>query len=369
VDFELSEDQLELQRVVRDIAERECPPSLVRAAVEKGDDTAQLWSTYVQLDWPSLTVPEADGGMGYTAVELAIVLEELGRVADPTPFIATTSQYVPLVRECAPEGLRGELLGAVCAGGTGAAVFTAEEVRAERSGDGWTLRGTATYVVDGDRSDQLAVVASTPESTGVFVVAAADVDATRTPSFDASLHVAEITFDGVAVPADRAAVGPDVADGISNAREEAVLGIAAATVGASQRVFEIALGHIKDRKQFGVPIGSFQALKHMAVDVYVAIERARALCHFAGLVIAEDDGRRTVATSMAKAAAGDAQRIAARHGVQFFGGLGFTWENDLQLYMRRAKAGELLFGSTESHRAIVARSVLASGSVPAGVQR
>jgi alkylation response protein AidB-like acyl-CoA dehydrogenase len=162
----------------------------------------------------------------------------------------------------------------------------------------------------------------------------------------------------VAVPGERALLAGGAA-GIARAREEATAGLAAVVVGASQRVFELALEHLKDRKQFGVPIGSFQALKHMAVDVYVAIERARALCHFAGLAIAEDDARRTVAASMAKAAAGDAQRIAVRHGIQFFGGLGYTWENDLHLYVRRAKAGELLLGTSAEHRRRVAREAVA----------
>ena len=136
MDFDLSEDQLALQQAVRDVAERECPPSLVRAVVDGGDDAGDLWKTYVGLDWPSLTIPEADGGMGDTAVELALVLDELGRVADPSPFLATTSQYVALVAECAGDDLRGELLRAVCAGGTGAAVLDPTAVRAEPSGDG-----------------------------------------------------------------------------------------------------------------------------------------------------------------------------------------------------------------------------------------
>jgi alkylation response protein AidB-like acyl-CoA dehydrogenase len=153
---------------------------------------------------------------------------------------------------------------------------------------------------------------------------------------------------------------------VARAREEAVTGLAAATVGASQRVLDLVLEHVRSRHQFGVPIGSFQAVKHMAVDVYVAIQRARALCHFAALTIAEDDDRRTAAASMAKAAAGDCQRIAARHGIQLYGGLGFTWENDMQLYMRRAKAGELLLGSAAAHRAAVARWALGErAEVPA----
>ena len=203
------------------------------------------------------------------------------------------------------------------------------------------------------------MVAATDAGVGVFVVPGPSITATRTTSFDGSLHVAHVVFDGVHVDPARAAANGDTERHVERAREQAEIGVAAATVGASQRVLEMTLDHVRERKQFGVAIGSFQAVKHMAVDMYVAIERARALCHFAALTIAEDDARRSVAASMAKAAAGDAQRIVAGTGIQLFGGLGFTWENDLQLFVRRAKAGEHLLGSSASHRNHVARSILA----------
>jgi len=368
VDFELDDEQLELQRVVRDIAERECTPALVRSVIGGDDDAAgALWKTFVQLDWPSLTVPADDGGMGMSAVELVITLEELGRVADPTPFLATTSQYVPLVRATAGDEARAQLLGAACACGTGAVAFAADSVRARPDGEGWALDGTARHVIDGDRADQLAVVATTEHGeAGVFVVPAAAVEATRQPTFDGSFHLADVRLDGVGVAADRAFTGSGIAAGVERARQEAIAGLAAVMVGASQRVLEIVLEHVKERKQFGVPIGSFQAVKHMAVDMYVAIERARALCHFAGLTLAEDDDRRALAASLAKAAAGDCQRLVAQHGVQLFGGLGFTWENDLQIYVRRTKVGEPLLGSTAVHRATAARLTLA-GAHPSEV--
>lgn len=376
MDFELDDDQLELQGVVRDVVRRECPPALVRSVVDGSDDGDDLWKTLVQLDWPSLTVPAEDGGMGLTPVELAITLEELGWAADPTPFLATTSQYVPLIHECAGADRRRDLLGAVCTGGTGAAAFSVRSVTARPdghghgdgrgdgegrgdAGGGWRLDGTARHVVDGDRADEVAVVASTGDEVGVFVVPSAMLSATRTPTFDGTLHVADVHLDGVRVEADRAFLGPGIERGVARAREQAVTGLAAATVGASQHILDLVVAHIKDRRQFGVPIGSFQAVKHMAVDVHVAVERARALCQFAALAIAEDDDRRAMAASMAKAAAGDCQRIAVRHGIQLFGGLGFTWENDLQLFVRRAKAGELLLGSSAEHRARVARAALA----------
>lgn len=357
MDFELTSDQHDLQEVVRDVVDQECPASLVRAVAEGtvGDEVDTLWKTFVGLDWPTLTIPEADGGMGATAVELVITTEELGRVADPTPFIATTSQYAAVVRETFAAEPRAELLGEVCAGTTGAAAFEAPEVSVERDGDGWRLSGRVENVIDADRAERIAVVASTDEGPGVFVVPGAEVSTERRPTFDSTLHLGHVTLDGVTVSPDRSAVGSAVAEGVGRARQEAVTCLAASMVGASQRILEMTLDHVKERHQFGVPIGSFQAVKHMAVEVYMQIEKARALCHFAALTMAEDDPRRALAVSMAKTAAGDCQRIAAAHGIQLFGGLGYTWENDLQLFVRRAKSGEPLLGSTAEHRAEVAR--------------
>ena len=125
----------------------------------------------------------------------------------------------------------------------------------------------------------------------------------------------------------------------------------------------MAVGHVKQRVQFGVPIGSFQAVKHKAADMYVAIERARALAYFSALTIAEDDPRRARAALMAKAAAGECQQVVFKHGLQLFGGMGFTWENELQVYLKRAKACDLLLGTASVHR----KALLKMGE-PVGVR-
>ena len=160
------------------------------------------------------------------------------------------------------------------------------------------------------------------------------------------------------VGAERRLAGADVAAGVAAAVEEATLGWAITTVGACQRILELTLAYVKERHQFGVPIGSFQAVKHKAVDMYVNVERARALCQYAAQTIVEGDARRTTAISMAKAAAGDCQQVLFQSGFQLFGGMGFTWENDLQMALRRAKMGVALFGSTREHRRRVAQEVL-----------
>ncbi|WP_106398751.1 acyl-CoA dehydrogenase family protein [Actinocorallia populi] len=322
--FEFDEDQRLWQATVREAVAKECPPALVRGVVDEGVDPGPLWRAYVRHGWTELT------GSG-EAVELAIVLEELGRATDPTPYLATMTQFAPFFPEAVEKGV------------SGTAVF--EGVTARRDGDGWTLDGTARHVLDGDRADRLAVVTG----EGVFTVPAARVTATREQVFDPLLHVAEVSFTGVRVTAD----DRSAAD-LEGARHRALAGLALTMVGACQRILDLTLEHVRTRHQFGVPIGSFQAVKHKAADMHVAIERARALAYYAALTIAADDPRRRLAASMAKAAAGECQSLVFQSGFQLFGGMGYTWENDLQFALKRAKAGELLLGGAAEHRALIA---------------
>jgi alkylation response protein AidB-like acyl-CoA dehydrogenase len=144
------------------------------------------------------------------------------------------------------------------------------------------------------------------------------------------------------------------------ARPVALTGMALTMVGACQRILDMTLAHVKTRHQFGVPIGSFQAVKHKAADMHVAIERARSLGYFAALTIAADDPRRREAASMAKAAAGECQSLVFSNGYQLFGAMGYTWENDLQFALKRAKAGQLMLGGAAEHRALIAEEYRAA---------
>jgi alkylation response protein AidB-like acyl-CoA dehydrogenase len=167
--------------------------------------------------------------------------------------------------------------------------------------------------------------------------------------------VADVRLDGVRLPVDHVlGTAGAAAPLVRRALEEATTALALEVVGTCQTIFDVALDHAKVRHQFGVPIGSFQAVKHKLADMYVALERARATCYFAAATIGEDDPRRTMAASMAKAAAGDCQRLVAQDGIQLLGGIGYTWEHDMHLYVKRAKAGEALFGSAAFHRSRVA---------------
>ncbi|MFV1365041.1 acyl-CoA dehydrogenase family protein [Mycolicibacterium elephantis] len=322
--LEFDADQRLWQETVRDAVTKQCPASLIRGVVENGVDPAPLWKSYVDAGWTELSDAE-------NAVELAIVLEELGRATDPTPFLATLTQFAPL----AGDRFDPQQSGTAVYGG----------VAAHRDADGWVLNGTAHHVLDGDRAQRLAVVAD----AGVFLIDAGQVSTRRTAVFDPVLHIAEVSFADVRVP-DTARLHADA----EKARHVALTGMAITMVGACQRILDLALEHVKQRQQFGVAIGSFQAVQHKTVDMHVATERARALSYFAALTIAEDDPRRRLAAAMAKASAGEAQSVVFRHGLQLFGAMGFTWENDLQFALKRAKAGEHLLGGAAEHRAIIA---------------
>jgi alkylation response protein AidB-like acyl-CoA dehydrogenase len=183
------------------------------------------------------------------------------------------------------------------------------------------------------------------------------VDAAPRTVIDPTLPIATVTLAGVEVGDDAVLLEPGdpaAARAIERALEQSVTAMALSTTATCRRIFEMTLDYAKDREQFGRPIGSFQALKHRLADLYLAVERASALAYFAALTIAEDDHRRAVAASMAKAAAGECQRLVVRDGLQLHGGIGFTWEHDLHLFLKRAKAGDLLFGTAAAHRARLA---------------
>lgn len=372
MDLELSEDESALRGNVRAVLASACPPAFVRATFEGEGDAAALWAQMVELYWPALAIAEEHGGLGLGFVEVALVAEELGRVVAPGPFLATVTQFAPAVREVGAGGsLASDLLARVAAGEVTGTVALAERGRwspaavaatATEVDGAWALAGVKDAVLDGATADEVVVIARAPGTSGAsglsaFVVPGAQLAATPRRTADPTLPLADVTLDGVVVPADRvlAAPGTDgVAAALDRAGQEATVALAVVTVGACRTVFETTLEYTKVREQYGRPIGSFQALKHRLADMYLAIERAGSLCWFAALTIAEEDPRRAEAASMAKAAAGECQRLVAQDGIQLHGGIGLTWENDLHFAVKRAIAAGALYGNDVHHRSRLA---------------
>jgi alkylation response protein AidB-like acyl-CoA dehydrogenase len=371
VELEFTDDQEELRDGVRSMLASECPMSLVREIVEKGTPPDGLWKHMVELGWPALTIAEEHGGLGLGTVELAVVVEELGRVVAPGPYLSTVTQFAPVVREAGSHEQQARFLTGVADGSSTGALAIAEAgvafdpgqvtTTATPSGEGFALRGTKSAVLGGTSADEVAVVARVDGTTGddgvgVFVVPGSDLAITALNALDASRELATIELDGVTVTSDRVlgSPGPQTAVAVRRAVEEAVVALALETVGVCQTILDVTLEYAKHREQFGVPIGSFQAIKHKFADMLVALERARATGYFAALTIAEDDERRALAASTAKAAAGDCEHLLSKEGIQIHGGIGYTWEHDMHLYVRRAKTDSLLLGTASDHRARIA---------------
>ncbi len=356
MDFEFTTDQLELRDNARSVLVGACPPSLVRSVFDgDGAGVEGLWKTLVDLGWPAIGVDEKHDGLGLTFVEVGLVVEELARVVAPSPFLATVTQFVPMVRD----GRDAAWLKEVATGAITGALACEGDVSLARVGTKWVLNGTARRVLDGAIATEVAVVAS----GAVCVVNQLSLRARSFSTIDPTMPLADLYFDNVEVSDDRVLVLPgEDADVIKRAMGEAITAMALSTVATCRRIFEMTLDYAKVREQFGKPIGSFQALKHRFADMYLAVEKASALAYFAALSIAEDDPRRATAPSMAKAAASECQRLVVTDGLQLHGGIGFTWENDLHFWLKRAKTTDFLFGSGPAHRAFLAKEM---GLLPA----
>ena len=375
MELDFTTDQEELRDSIRAVLTRESPVALARKVVESDDRPTELWKTMVELGWPALTVPEEDGGIGLGMIEAGILAEELGRVISPGALLPTVTQFVPAVRETGTPEQRARFLGAVAAGEIQGSLAIAEHAgsydpSAVRTTvafgtDGAVVSGEKRFVMEGDAVDELVVVARAEGTRGddgvcAVVVPVAATQTTAVQAFDGSRRLVHVRLDGVHVDRERVLGEPGTASvvtGLRRAIEAATVALALEIVGSAQTIFDITLEYAKQREQFGVPIGSFQAIKHKFADMLISLEKARAVAYFAALTIAENDPRRATATSVAKAAAGDCQRLLAKEGIQIHGGIGYTWEHDMHLYVKRVKSSEPLFGTSAAHRARIAEQL------------
>ena len=360
MDLDLSDEQADLRANIRGVLESICPPELVRSYYEGMPLEDPLWLETMDLGWTSLAVPESDGGLGLGFVEVGLLAEELGRATAPATVLAATTQVLPLLVELDVSDLvktvaAGESVAALAFAERGSWSLSEVRTRAQHDPSGWTLTGHKSAVLAGASAGSFVVVAREAKSDllGVFWVDRSDAKLEVDPSIDPALLLADVTFeDARATPISEASTRSEAA--IERAGEQAVVAIALHTVGACRRILEVTLEYAKVRRQFGRAIGSFQALKHRFADMLISVERASALCYYAACAIAEDAPSRSEAVHMAKAVAGTCQRLLVQDGLQLHGGIGFTWEHDLHFLLKRAKAGELLCGTSAFHRAQLA---------------
>lgn len=363
MDLELDDEHLELREHARAFLDDACPPSLVRAVHEGRDRADGLWSAMVDLGWPGISAPAASGGLGQGFITEAVLAAELGRVVAPSPWMATVTQFDPVLveadaSELATQVSRGAVTGALAMEEAGGCRPEHVATTARRDADGWVLHGVKTPVPDGASADQLAVVArldgtSGDAGLGAFLVPRTDATVEPLDVIDPTMPLARVRLDGVRVRAGAVLLDPrDPTSGpaLERVRRHATVLLALHGVATCREIFATTLAYAKVRHQFGRPIGANQAVKHRLADLFLAVERADALCWYAALTVAEDDSRAPVATAMAKAAAGDCQRLATRDGLQLHGAIGFIREHDLHLWLTRATTCSFLFGNAERHR-------------------
>ncbi len=359
MDLELSDDQFELRDNIRAVLDGACPPAVVRAVYEETGTSDELWAQMTELYWPALGIAESDGGLGMGFVEIALLAEELGRAAVPGPLLAVVSQFIPMLAEAGASGLLAE----VATGARVGSLAYAERGRwgpdavatvAVQDGDGWSLTGRKQAVLGGVHADSFAVVARADSGDlGAFLVARDDLVVVAPEVIDPGLGLADLVLENVSATV-LLAPDADVAGSLERVTQQAAVAMALHTVGACRRIFEVTLEYAKVREQYDKVIGSFQALKHRFADMFLSVERANAVGYYAALAIAENDPARAEAAHIAKAAAGDCQRLLVQDGLQLHGGIGYTWENDLHFLLKRAKAGDALCGSRAFHRAALA---------------
>jgi alkylation response protein AidB-like acyl-CoA dehydrogenase len=348
MNFALSSEQAELKRSARRFFSTHATSERVRAAMasEQGWD-AEAWKAACDLGWQALA------SLGW--VEVAVVAEEAGRALACVPLFSSVCLGANALRAAGAD----EHVARVEAGEALAALASGGGISAKRDGAGVVLTGDAPYVVDGATADLFVVVA--PREEGFFLVdaRAAGVSTTRTPTLDATRSMATLHLRDVRLAAS-AHIGD--ARSVRTALSRAAILLAAESVGAAERCLDMAIDYAKTRVQFGRPIGSFQAIKHRLADLFVAVETARSAAYWAASVAASDDDTELrAAAAVAKAYCTEAFFRCAGESIQVHGGIGFTWEHDAHLFLRRARGSLALLGSPSRDRELIALVALGCG--------
>jgi alkylation response protein AidB-like acyl-CoA dehydrogenase len=372
MDFDLSKPQKLLKESAREFLARECKPERVRALMET--ETAHddgLWQAIADQGWTGLLVPEEHGGLGLGLVEMAAVAEEMGRACLPGPFLSTLMAGALIERAGSAEQ-RAKYLEPLAAGELKATVALLEEsaswdagsVRLEAarsSGGRFSLKGRKLFVPDAAACELVICVARDGDRLALLPVerGADGLSVSSMPSMDGTRKLYELAFEGVSIAeADALGADGDVRGALSGALSVATTALCAEMVGGMQWVLDTTVEYARTRQQFGRPIGSFQAVQHHCADMLLMTESARSAAYYAAWTLTEDDPSAGAAVSVAKAYCSDAFREVGNRGVQVHGGIGFTWEHDLQLYYKRSKSSETLFGDATFHRERLARLVV-----------
>jgi alkylation response protein AidB-like acyl-CoA dehydrogenase len=326
---------------------------------ESRDD--QVWSLLAgQLGLTGIALPERYGGAGYGPGELGLVLEEMGAALLVSPYFATVALAGQTLAASGDEDAMARWLPGIADGSLTATLAAAEEsgswaladvtAAAAPAGDAWTVSGDKSFVIDGHTADLLLVTANAPDGPGVFAVerGAAGLESDRLDCLDLTRALASVALREA--PAVRVGAGRDAADWLGPVRDLVLAALAAEQLGGATRCLDLSVGYAMVREQFGRPIGSFQAIKHKCANLLLEVESGRSAVYHASAALAGGEPDAALAASVAYVHCSQAFTRAAKECIQIHGGIGYTWEHDAHLYLRRAKSSELLFGPPARQR-------------------
>jgi alkylation response protein AidB-like acyl-CoA dehydrogenase len=355
--FGLSESQQILKDTARKFFAGECPIATVRKIMET--DTAYdagLWRKLAEQGFTGIITPEEHGGMGLGKVELILLMEEAGYALLPGPFFSTVALAAPVLDAVSTPAQKKKYLGPIAAGHARSTValvetngsWDASSLRLSATGD--KLSGTKLFVTDAAVADFIIVAAR----NGVFAVEAKASGLRIEPMKGMDLTRKIYSVECNNTPAEK--LGGN--GSLDQALNVGTVALCAEMVGGMQRTLETTVAYAKTRKQFGKPIGIFQAVQHLCADMYLETESSRSAAYYASWALEENVPDSAAAVSVAKMYASDASHTVGNRGIQVHGGMGFTWENDLHLYYRRAKASETMLGDAIFHREKIAKLVI-----------
>jgi alkylation response protein AidB-like acyl-CoA dehydrogenase len=328
MDFGLTDDQRDIQRTARDLLAERATFARVREHAEAGTTDEALWKELCELGWPGIAISEEYGGQGLGTMELSILCEELGRVVAPAPFLAS-AMAACLIEQAGSDAQRERWLPGLASGETIGALAAAVD-------------GTAELVVSGAEADVIVLV---EEDGSGRLLTAQDAEVSKVAAIDPTRSAARVSAP--------AGAGEQLEDGCPGLGR-ALVAVSSELVGVSERSLEMTVAYVKDRKQFGVPVGAYQAVSHRCAQMLLDTEKARSTTAFAAWSADANPDGLAEAAAMAKAAASDAGREVTASAIQAHGGIGFTWEADVHWLFKRAQIDSVLLGGAGRHRARVA---------------
>ncbi len=374
MNFAFSDEQEEFRSTLRRFLDEKAPPSELRRtfAAPAGHDTALWKQMAAELGLQGVHLPESVGGQGFGFLELGIVLEEMGRALLPSPFFASSVLAAEAICCVATEPEQRALLAGIASGEEIATLAFVEDgagwdpaalrLPARPDGASYVLEGAKRVVLSADAATRLVVAARLPGTEGAAGLTLLSLEANAPgvrivpeESIDLARRVGRVELAGARARLVGAAGG--AGPGLAKALRRAAIALSAEMLGGAARALEMGVVYTKQRVQFGRPVGSFQATKHLAADVLLELELARSAGYWAWWVADQDGPELAEAAALAKSACAEAYLLAAATNLQLHGGIGFTFESDAQLHYRRARADAALLGEPALHRAALAREL------------